>query len=310
MKSRIIGHLRGTFRHHTSLMLATILVLTGSFFVSGGLLLVGQNLNKILTLWGESLQMSVYLKENTTPDQVHLLQRRLTNDRRVARAEWVSREAALAGFLEQMASYAPDLLKDAQLVKFIPESFQIQLSDVVTSALQLDTLKTLADELKSNEIVEDVSYGQDWVRTYAQVVRLLSSLGSWVILLLITAAAFVISNSVSSSLQQRRSEIEVLELVGASKNFIRAPFLVEGVFVGLISTVLAMGLLGTGFWALRNQLHDQITFLQLSHHLSFFSWGALFGFALFGMLIGSLSAQLSLRKLNDGWAASRAKQGF
>jgi cell division transport system permease protein len=308
MSSRIISHLLTTFRSHAGLMFATILVLSGSLFVSGGLLLMGQNLQKVLTLWGDSLQMSVYLKETATPEQSEQLKLRFQSDKRIGKAELIARETALATFQEQMATYAPDLLKDAQLLKFIPESFQIQLSDAVSSEAQLETLRSLADELKNDEAVEEVSFGQEWVKTYASIVRAVSSLGTWLILLLGAASLFVISNSISSSIQQRRNEIEVLELVGASKWFIRVPFLAEGLFMGLVAGVIALVLLGIGFQMLQTQFASQIALLQLSHHLAFFSVPTLLGFVAAATTLGALSAHLSLRRLNDGWSASR-KQG-
>jgi cell division transport system permease protein len=214
----------------------------------------------------------------------------------------------LVSFQDQLASYAADLLKDAELMKFIPESLQVRLSDTVGVSAQLETLQTLSEELKKDDVVEEVSFGQEWVRTYSVIVHALSDMGLWVVGLLIAASLFVISNAISSSIQQRRQEIEVLELVGASKKFVRLPFLAEGLFVGGASGILAVVLLAAGFSAVREAFQSQIAFLQLSSHLHFFSIGRVALFIVAAMAMGALSAQLSLRKLNDGWAASRASK--
>lgn len=308
MRSRILAHLGGTLRHHAGLMFITLLVITGCFFVSGSLLLTGQNLQKVLTLWGDSLQMSVYVKDDATDEQAQSLGEFLRKDRRIGKADWVDRDAALKGFQDQMASYAPDLLKDTQLTKFIPRSYQVQISDKVSAALQLDTLKDLARELKDQASVEDVTYGQEWVKTYSALTRTASKIGIWLITLLVAASIFVISNAISSSIQQRRSEIEVLELVGASKRFIRLPFLAEGLCVGLIAGAAALFLLAAGFSWLNAAFRSELGFLQLSHHLEFFSVSVILAFLGAAMLLGVLSAHFSLRRLNSGWAAS-ARQG-
>ena len=309
MIKRSLKHLFVSFRHHASLMLVTVLVLTASFSVIGGLLLTGKNLQSILTLWGESLQMSVYLKDESTSDQVESLSLILKNDERIGKAEWVGKDKALTVFQDQLASYAPDLLKDPQLLKFIPQSFQIQLSDKVSSALQLDTLRALANDLKGNSVVEEVSYGQEWVKTYSEITRTLSSLGFWMMLLLASASIFVISNSVSSSIQQRKNEIEVLELVGATTKFIRTPFLFEGLFVGFISGFFSVVLLVVGFSLLKEELRTHLSFIQVAEHLQFFSPFSCLLFLGATMGVGFLSAHLSLRKLNSGWLAAQAKSG-
>ncbi|MFN7727628.1 MAG: cell division protein FtsX [Bdellovibrio sp.] len=305
---RYFVHLLTSFKHHTGLTLVTMIVLTASFFVSGSLMIVGQNLDRVLTLWGESLQMSVYLKEGTSKEQAEVIQAKLKSDRRIAKANYINRTEALANFQEQMASYAPDLLNDAQLLKFIPESLQIQISQSVSSALQLKTLQDLASELGTDPFVESVSYGQDWVKTYSSVVGAVSKAGVWVITLILAAAGFVISNSVSSSIHQRKNEIEVLELVGASKWMIRGPYLFEGFFLGALAGGFSLLVLAVSFEAIRNFLEVELAFLQLSHHLHFFGVSQNILFILGAASVGLLSSAFSLRKLNDGWSASRAGQ--
>jgi cell division transport system permease protein len=305
---RYFVHLLTSFKHHTGLTLVTMIVLTASFFVSGSLMIVGQNLDRVLTLWGESLQMSVYLKEGTSKEQAEVIQAKLKSDRRIAKANYINRTEALANFQEQMASYAPDLLNDAQLLKFIPESLQIQISQSVSSALQLKTLQDLASELGTDPFVESVSYGQDWVKTYSSVVGAVSKAGVWVITLILAAAGFVISNSVSSSIHQRKNEIEVLELVGASKWMIRGPYLFEGFFLGALAGGFSLLVLAVSFEAIRNFLEVELAFLQLSHHLHFFGVLQNILFILGAASVGLLSSAFSLRKLNDGWSASRAGQ--
>src|SRR4051794_31854081 len=108
MKSRISAHLWASLKNHGSLMLVTVLVLTGCFFVSGGLILTGQNLQKFLSVGGDSLQVSVYLKDEATEHQAKSLGEVLKQDIRVGQAEWVDRDMAMKSFQDQMASYAPD----------------------------------------------------------------------------------------------------------------------------------------------------------------------------------------------------------
>ncbi len=305
---RYLTHLATSFRSHAGLIFATLLVLTASFFVTGALLVTGQNLTKVLTLWGDSLQMSVYLKDDAGWEQVQALQQKLKNDSRIEKSEHVSRAQALATFQEQMATYAPDLMNDAHLMKFIPESLQIQISKALPSERQLDTLKALAADLGVDNVVDSVSYGQDWVQTYASIVGTVSKAGFWIVVLIMAASAFVISNSISSSIHQRKNEIEVLELVGAPRSMIRGPFLFEGFILGFIAGLLAIVALAAAFQMIESFLRTQGAFLQLAPHLQFFGLSQMILFVVGAGCVGLISSYLSLRKLNSGWAASRSGQ--
>lgn len=309
MSSRVLRHLAETLRIHGGLTIMTLMVLTATFTVVGSLLLAGQNLTRVLTLWGESMQMTVYLKDEATDEEAEGLGRLLRGDRRVGEAKWIDREAALVSFQEQMATYAPDLLGDAELLKYIPRSFQVKLSETVSSALQFETLRTLAGELKGIATVDDVSFGQDWVKSYSSLTGALTDAGAWLIALLLCGSVLVISNVVSGSIHQRRAEIEVLELVGASKRFIRTPFLVEGAVLGLAAGAFSLALLAGGFHALREVFETRLSFLQLAHHLTFFTAAKAGLFVSVTALIGLASSFFSLRRLNTGWAASRSGKG-
>ena len=122
------------------LRLSTLLVLTASFAVVGGTILVGENLQRILTLWGESLQMTVYLSENISPENATEIETSLKNNQQVDQLQFVNKETALGQFREQMASYAPDLLKDNDLLRFIPSSFQLSVSKMVAPEEQLQVM--------------------------------------------------------------------------------------------------------------------------------------------------------------------------
>lgn len=285
--------------------IATLAVLVASFSVVGGLLLFGQNLERILVLWGESLQMSVYVREEADATEIAQLTEKLKADERIAKSMWVDKQAALQAFESQMASYAPDLLKDADLSKFVPASFQVQLKNLTEGALGVETLKSLATELESQSAVENVSYGQEWVKTYSSLVSGVTRSGQVLMIVLIAAAVLVISSSIAASIHRRRSEIEVLELVGAGKMFIRKPFLYQGAMLGFLSGTLALAILGMGFSFIKEHFSGQLAFLQIASEMRFLSISHCLAFVLAAGTLGLVSTALSLSRLNDGWAAAQ-----
>lgn len=301
---RYLQHFTTNLRAHFSLMLATNLVLLACFFSVASMSLFSKNMQKVLSLWGESLQMNVYLNDQASDAEITTLLEKIRQDERVAKSEFIDRESARKQFQEQMANSAPDLIADARLMEFIPRSLQLQLNSIFTQKADSGLLEKLAQELRETPQVESVSYGQDWVQTYSSVVTGARSLGFGIMLLILVAATFIIANSISSSLEQRHTEIEVLELVGASKLMIRGPYLFEGAILGAVCGALAVVGLSCLFSYLQSSLSKILFFSNLASKLSFFTQSECLFFILITSLVGLISAALALRRLNTGWAAS------
>lgn len=290
---------------NSALRFATVIVLTASFAVLQTLSLLSLNLQNVLTMWGEQLQVNVYLTDTATPEQTNQIQNFLKNRDDIGKIDYVSAEKALNSFKEQMASYAPDLLKDNDLLKIIPASVQFSLSEKVAAQDQLPTMKNIADQLKTQAGVDDVSYGQDWVKTYSSLVLGLKSVVGLFILVIAAAALFVISNAIRQSIHQRREAIEVMELVGATPAFIRKPFLREGAVISFVSSALALvGTAAAYSWG-KKALAGELQFFQLASNVHFFGvWQILLILAV-STAVGLFASYICLRSLNDGWAAGQ-----
>lgn len=284
------------------------MILSASFAVISGVLLVRENMQRILTLWGESLQMTVYLSENVSSDATNEIATNLKNNDRLDKIEFVSNESALTKFKDQMASYAPDLLNDPELAKAIPSSFQFSLSSQVPAQNQLSVMQEVAASLKLLPGVDEVSYGQDWVKSYSQIASAINWSGFIFAFVIIGCAVFVISNCIRSSIHQRRDEIEVLELIGATANYIRRPFLIEGLALCAGSAAAGLAIAFGFFMVAQNTLQSQISFLQLSQHVQFLKFETVVSILVCSLALGWVATHMCLRSLNDGWAASKRSQ--
>lgn len=294
-----------TVSQNASLRFATVLVLTASFSVLQMLALFSVNLQNVLTMWGQQLQVNVYLTDTATTEQTNQIQNFLKNSDKVDHVEYISSEKAVSNFKEQMASYAPDLLKDGDLLKIIPTSLQFSLSDKVSAQDQLATMKALSEQIKLQPGVDDVSFGQDWVKTYSSFVTGLKSIAGVLIMIIAIAALFVISNVIRQSISQRRDAIEVMELVGATAAFIRKPFLIEGAVISLISSSMAMIASAAIYSWGKKALMGELQFFQLASNIHFFGIFQVLGILLLSTGVGVFASYICLRSLNDGWAAGQ-----
>lgn len=293
----------GSLKRNWTLQFTTILVVTACYLVVCSSWVVAKNLKKILTVWGEDLQMTVYLAENTPASESEALEKKIKSNPLVGKVRWISKEQALADFRSQMASYAPDILQEQDLLSLIPASLQVSLSENLKAASHLKVLDALARNLKSEKSVADISYGQDWVQKYSQFLfyfeKSLQALG----VIIFCAALFVLSNVIRASVQSRRQEIEVLELIGATPAMIRRPFLAEGAAIGGLSSLFAMGMSYFIYLNIVALFKNELQFLQLGEYLSFLNATAVLGFFSMGSLLGALGSYLCVRQINDGWAA-------
>ncbi|KYG68830.1 hypothetical protein AZI87_06265 [Bdellovibrio bacteriovorus] len=288
-----------------ALKISTLIVVTACFAVMGSGLLISQNFRNILTLWGEDVQMTVYLSQDLSDQGRQFIENKLKETGKVGAIHLVNQEKALNDFRAQMASYAPDISQDEELLKLIPASLQVSLAPNVSTSDQMQVLKSLAAEVKGLEGVDEVSYGQDWVEKYASLVTTIETTLSLLGFVILAAALFVISNAIRASIQSRKDEIVVLEMIGATAGMIRKPFMVEGAILGFSSSIFGLVFCLLLYTGLKGFLVTKLSFLQLGEHIHFISYPALFLFVVGGTFLGALASYLCVRRLNDGYAGSR-----
>lgn len=104
-------------------------------------------------------------------------------------------------------------------------------------------MTSFLDSLKREKGVEEVQFNREWVERIESIDRVIKAIGLFLTGLLLLASLFIISNVIRLSVVDRQDEISLLRLVGATNNFIRFPFVLEGVILGLLGSLLAIGLL-------------------------------------------------------------------
>lgn len=286
-----------------TLRLSTLVVLTACFTVVSVSVLFSQNFKKILTLWGEDIQLTVYLAPDLSESAINFIEDKLKETGMVGDISLITREKALSDFRTQLASYAPDLSKDDELLKLIPSSLQVRLVDDTPADKQTKLIENLAAQAKSIEGVDEVSYGQDWIKKYSALVTAIETAFTILGFAVLGAALFVISNAIRASVHNRKEEIVVLEMIGATSTMIRKPYMIEGAVLGGISSSLAVVLCFAVFVGLKNIFVTRLSFLQLAEQIQFITPFVVIIFILGGSLLGTIASYLCVRSLNDGFAS-------
>jgi len=227
---------------------ATITTMTLSLTILAGFSLVSLNLNEVLRELQTELEVSAFLTREADPN---LLMRTVRDWNAVATAQFTGRDQVLS----ELVADLPSLQQAAALVENpLPDTISLRLFDPSQTPEVRARLLALPG-------VADVEDGSEAVETFLAVNDALRVGGSILIVVLLGSALFAIVNSIRVAITARRREIEVMRLVGATRGFIRAPFLIEGFLLGLFSAVATLALVVPGYQYIVARLAPQVPFV-------------------------------------------------
>lgn len=228
---------------------ASVGTIAVSFVVVGIFLILTGNLGALMAEWKEQFQVTVFLEDNITGEQLALLKKRVQSERAVKSMTYTSKAEALQQFKRELRG--KESLLEGLGENPIPASLQLRVHEAYQTP---EALKQLTASLGRLEGVEDVMYGQEWVDRLSSVIRVLRLLGLSVGLALGLASLLIVSNTIRLAVYARSEEIEVMRLVGATRLHIRAPFVLEGMIQGTLGAGLALLLLFGAYQATLWQL--------------------------------------------------------
>jgi cell division transport system permease protein len=287
-----------------ALKFSTLIVVTACFVVMATSLMISKNFRNILTHWGEDVQLTVYLSSDISAQGRDELEKFFKGHKDIGDFTLVTQDKALSDFRAQLASYAPDISKDEELLKMIPSSYQVKLKTEIATDAQSQILQSIASELKGRSGIDDVSYGQDWVEKYSAFVSAINLALNLVGIIVLCASIFVMSNAIRASVQVHRDEIVVLEMIGATAAMIRKPFLKEGASLGFISSSLAIGIAFGMYTVGKSIVNTRLSFLRIGEQMSFISPWTIAAVIIGGTVLGALGSYLCVKRINDGYAAA------
>jgi cell division transport system permease protein len=278
------------WRGRTAAILS-ILTISGGLFVLGFFLVLNTNLQRLVGRWTESAELSVYLKDDVTEDQLRTVDDLIAGSGLAATREYISKTQAITRFKQDF----PDLAGATNRLESnpFPASFDIRLKPEVRDAGgAVDNLATTMAGLGG---VADVRYDRRWLTRLNSVVRLLRSLGLGIILLLAFASALTVASVVRLAATARKDEIEIMTLVGAPIAYVRGPFIMEGVLQGGVGALVAMMLLWLAFAAANVRFGARAAEAVGLGGITFLPWSLGFLIVVGGMLLGCVGGSIVAR---------------
>lgn len=265
--------------------IASIGVLVSCLLLTGGAYLIFVNINHAFQwVYGQNVVV-VFAAEESTQAEVETLGQSLQGIDNVAKVEFLSKEESLA----KMA----DSIPEATFADLQGENNPLLDSYIVTFE-DLAKLKSTIPRIEKLDGVDSVSYNGDIAETLTKIRQIVLAVGGWIIGMLLLVSLFIIANTIKLTVYNRRLEIYIMKSVGATNSFIRTPFVIEGMTLGILSGLLAYGILYFVYSKLAGMFSGGLMFGLVS--FSSVWWMVLAGFLVAGMLTGMTGSAISMRK--------------
>ena len=222
-----------------ALSIGTIAV---SLFVLGAFLALASNLSGVVERWAQKVQVTFYLADQASPESRDRLIAQLSADPAVQSAVFVGRDEALQRFrtlFRDLRTLPDDLGSNP-----FPASIEVTLKPGPTAT---DEVRRLAAAYEQAPGVEEAEYDLVWIQRLSTAVRLVRGVGVFLGGILVLAGVFTISNVIRLTVYARQDELDIMRLVGATRAYVKGPFVVEGMLQGGLGGLVAVGMLWVAF---------------------------------------------------------------
>lgn len=268
--------------HAVSALSATVAFLCLAFA-----LLIVVNLSRLEQRWSSIGKLTAFVTEGTTEADAMQIARALKASAGVTNVRYVSSELAKSEMLEHAAT---PLLESLPTAAF-PAALEIELEEATESSRAAE----IAGKLSQHPGIESVETYAHWTQQVAKFAQGANLLAGFLAVIVFLAVVTVVSSSTKLLLERRRNEVEVLRIVGATSDYVRRPFMVEGAMQGALGATGAVALTGLLFVLFRTRFDEQVTVL-LGISPRFLPWFVTAGLVASGAVLGSLASYLSLRR--------------
>lgn len=272
---------------------ASIGVLVACFLLIGGAVLTSLSVGNIVQYVENQNEVVAFLEDGVTEDDRTVISLAINNLDNIGKVEFISKEEALEKERQAAGEFASlwDGLEDSNPY---PDAYIIQIRDI-------SLMEETVEEIVNISGVDKVNAQTDVAAILGGLRTTVNYAGAVVVIILIVVSVIIITNTIKLTVFSRRREINIMKYVGATDSFIRMPFLVEGMLIGLIAAILAFLMLGVFYtyllqWAGENYgmqlgviLNSAVQFGDVALYI--FS-----GFAAIGCFIGAMGSGVFIRR--------------
>lgn len=223
--------------HNSVMTLASVSVMVCCMILTGSAFLISANLSQVLKSVENKNSITVFLKKGVSSSKTSQIEKEISNVPNVLKCEYYSSDQASEKYKEVLGGLYGILQKGGSL---FPESFHVTMQD-------LSLYKQTVEKLEMIEGVDSISDRSETAKKLSDLSKLVSKVGVLTVCSLGVISLFIVMNTIRLTIYDRRLEIAIMKSVGATNSFIRAPFIIEGVLIGVIAALISTGVLNVAY---------------------------------------------------------------
>ena len=272
---------------------ASLMIMCATMLIFGLFFLIGQNVNYMLKELEAEQGMQVFIEKEATEEQIEKLNDQIQSIPYVAKTEFVSKEEAYNIMSERLANYGSSIMEG-----YTMESNPFKVSYVVTLT-DLSKSQEVRDEINKLDNVAKIEMRDTTINALVNIANGIRWISLGILILLIIISIFIIANTIKLTVHARRKEISIMKYVGATNGFIRWPFIIEGIIIGVIAAMISILILGGAYNLLVNKIMESSVTSMIS--LTLLPFSEIFELVIavylgLGIGIGALGSVISMRK--------------
>lgn len=272
--------------------IASLGTMCATMFIFGIFFALGENINFFVKGLQEDQAMRVNIVEEATQEEVETLKEEIKKIEGVntENIEFITQEEAMEILKSGLGDKA--YVADPFGAEIYPRGYIVRLTD-------LELNLQVQEEIKKLDNVKSITNANPTISTLVSVANGVKIVTLVLLVLLVVISIFIISNTIKLTVHARRKEISIMKYVGATNSFIRFPFIIEGIIIGIVAGAITILLLGLGYNALMPTFAS--TDIAMSIGIKIVSFADLFSsivtvYLILGIGIGVLGSSISMKK--------------
>ena len=242
MKYNSIGYLIGEgFRNvlkNKKSTGASLIIMCMAMLIFGMFFIIGQNINHIMSTIEEAQGMQVFIKTEASDERIAEIRDELAKIEGINKIEFVSKAQALNEMKENLQDKSGVL--DGMELERIPASYMITLTE-------LELNESVQEQIMKISDIDEISSSNETISTLMNLGKGIRVFTLILLVVLVIISVSIITNTIKLTVHSRRKEISIMKYVGATNSFIRWPFVVEGIIIGVMAAAITILIVGVGY---------------------------------------------------------------
>lgn len=274
-----------------SLSLASISCIAITLIVVAFSIIISYNVENFTESIRKDVTMVIFLDSDTTESETSKIETAIKNTGNVEKLTFKTKQESAEETAKENEVFGAIINEWTDETNPLLDSFELKVKDV-------DNIKETASKIKKIEKVNTVSYGEDMVDQLITIFNVVKKVSIGAVIALVIVTAFLIANTIKLAIYARKREIEIMRLVGASNISIKIPFVIEGLFLGLLGSIIPIIITIYGYSSLYKFFDGKLfssTLAKLIEPTPFIYLASLL-LAIIGILVGMFGSWQAVKK--------------